>query len=102
MREEGREGWREGGTSKAHIILNICSRCMCYYVLSVPHVGVIGIVKAGAYGHGSVHVSRHLKATGVEKLAVATVDEAIHLRHHDISGPIHILGKRTVKRLEFY
>ena len=81
--------------SKALIILNIFSRCMCYYVLSVPHVGVIGVVKAGAYGHGSVHVSRHLKATGVERLAVATVDEAIHLRHHDISGPIHILGKCT-------
>ncbi|KAI0223220.1 hypothetical protein LSAT2_025564 [Lamellibrachia satsuma] len=40
----------------------------------------------------SVHVSRHLKATGVERLAVATVDEAIHLRHHDISGPVHIFG----------
>ena len=80
--------------SKALIILNAFSR-MCYYVLSVPHVGVIGVVKAGAYGHGSVHVSRHLKATGVERLAVATVDEAIHLRHHNISGPIHILGKRT-------
>ena len=60
----------------------------------MPHVGVVGVVKAGAYGHGSVHVSRHLKATGVERLAVATVDEAIHLRHHDISGPIHIFGKR--------
>ena len=81
--------------SKALIILNVFSRCMCYYVFYVPHVGVIGVVKADAYGHGSAHVSRHLKATGVEKLAVATVDEAIHLRHHDISGPIHIFCKRT-------
>ena len=81
--------------SKALVILNVFSRCMCYNVLSVAHVGVIGVVKAGACGHGSLHVSIHLKATGVERLAVATVDEAIHLRHHDISGPIHILGKRT-------
>ena len=57
-------------------------------------IGVIGVVKAGAYGHGSVHVSRRLKATGVERLAVATVGEAIHLRDHDISGPIHMFGKR--------
>ena len=55
-------------------------------------LGVIGVVKAGAYGHGSVHVSRHLKATGVERLAVATIDEAIHLRSHGITGPIHVLG----------
>ena len=74
--------------SKDLIILNVFSHCICYYMLYVPHVGVIGVMKAGAYGHGSVHVSRHLKATGVERLAVATVDEAIHLRHHDISGPI--------------
>ena len=69
---------------------------MIVYVLgsvSPKCIGVIGVVKAGAYGHGSVHVSRRLKATGVERLAVATVDEAIHLRDHDISGPIHMLGK---------
>ena len=59
-------------------------------------IGVIGVVKAGAYGHGSVHVSRRLKATGIERLAVATVDEAIHLRDHDISGPIQMLGKRAI------
>ena len=81
--------------SKAHIILNVFSHCICYYILYVPLVGVIGVVKGGTCGHGSVHVSRHLKAIGVERLAVATVDEAIHLRHHDISGPIYIFGKRT-------
>ena len=86
---------KPGVASKSLIILNVFSRCMCYYVLYVPHIGVIGVVKAGAYGHGSVHVSRHLKATGVERLTVATVDEAIHLRHREISGPIHILVKRT-------
>ena len=42
--------------SKPHIILNVFSRCMYYYILSMPHVGVIGVVKAGAYGHGSAHV----------------------------------------------
>ena len=68
--------------SKALIILNVFSRCMYYYVFYVPHVGVIGVVKAGASGHGSVHVSRHLKSTK------QSVDEAIHLRHHDIYGPI--------------
>lgn len=55
-------------------------------------VGVIGVIKAGAYGHGSVHVGRHLKAIGVERLAVATIDEGMQLRRHGIEGPIHIFG----------
>ena len=54
--------------------------------------GIIGVVKAGAYGHGSVRISEHLKAIGVERLAVATTDEAIYLRNHAISGPLHVLG----------
>ena len=58
-------------------------------------VGVIAVVKAGAYGLGSVHVARHVKATGVERLAVATVGEAIYLRNHGITGPILVLGNWT-------
>ena len=50
-------------------------------------------MKAGAYGHGSVQVSHHLKKIGVERLAVATVDEGIHIRNHDVRGPIHVFGK---------
>ena len=53
------------------------------------------MVKAGAYGHGSIKVSRHLKENGVERLAVATIDEAVHLRKHDITGPLHVFGKKT-------
>ena len=56
---------------------------------------MIGVVKAGAYGHGSVSVSRHLKNNGVERLAVATVEEALQLRRHEIGGPIHVFGKST-------
>ena len=37
---------KPGVASKAHIILNVFSHCMCYYILSVPLVGVIGVVKA--------------------------------------------------------
>ena len=53
----------------------------------------MAVIKAGAYGHGSVVVGRHLTSIGVERLAVATVDEAIHLRNHGISAPVQVLGK---------
>jgi alanine racemase len=52
---------------------------------------VIGVVKANAYGHGAVEVSRTLVADGVERLAVATVDEAAALRDAGVDVPIVLL-----------
>ena len=52
---------------------------------------VIGVVKANAYGHGAVPVARTLVAAGVERLAVATVDEADELRRAQIGVPIVLL-----------
>lgn len=52
---------------------------------------VIGVVKANAYGHGAVAVARTLVAEGVERLAVATVDEAAQLRAAGLEGPILLL-----------
>ena len=52
---------------------------------------VIGIVKANAYGHGDVAVSRTLVAAGVERLGVATVDEGLALREAGIEVPILVL-----------
>jgi alanine racemase len=52
---------------------------------------VIGVVKANAYGHGAVEVSRTLVAGGVERLAVATLDEALALRDAGIDGPLLLL-----------
>ena len=56
-----------------------------------PGAAVIGVVKANAYGHGDVAVARTLTAAGVERLGVATVDEAIALRDAGIDVPIVVL-----------
>ncbi len=53
---------------------------------------VIGVVKADAYGHGAVPVSRRLLAAGCKTLAVATVAEAAALRGAAIAAPILVLG----------
>ena len=45
-----------------------------------PHVEVAGVVKADAYGHGALEVSRVLVAEGARWLAVSSVDEGVHLR----------------------
>ena len=57
-----------------------------------PGTRYMGIVKANAYGHGAVQVSRLLAGLGCEYLAVACLDEAIELRRVGIKLPILILG----------
>jgi alanine racemase len=52
---------------------------------------VIAVVKADAYGHGAVAVSRELVSAGCEALAVATLEEAEELRAGGIAGPILLL-----------
>lgn len=56
------------------------------------NVKFLGVVKADAYGHGSVQVSRLLQELGADYLAVSSIDEAIELRKNDITMPILILG----------
>jgi alanine racemase len=55
-------------------------------------VKVMAVVKANAYGHGTVEVSAVLERCGVDYLGVATTDEAMRLRDHGIKAPILILG----------
>lgn len=62
----------------------------------------MGIVKADAYGHGAIEVSRVLQNLGAVYLAVSSIDEAMELRYNDITMPILILGhtpKEQVDRL---
>jgi alanine racemase len=55
-------------------------------------VMIMVVVKANAYGHGTVEISQVLERMGVNYLGVATTDEAVRLRDHGIKTPILILG----------
>lgn len=50
------------------------------------------MVKADAYGHGAVEVSRKLVACGAAALGVATIEEGVELRAAEIGVPIIVLG----------
>ena len=52
----------------------------------------LGVVKADAYGHGAVPVSKLLQEAGADYLAVSCLDEALELRENGVSMPILILG----------
>ncbi len=54
--------------------------------------GLLGVVKANAYGHGAVETAAVLRQSGCRYLAVACPEEALELRHAGESLPILILG----------
>jgi len=56
-----------------------------------PERKVLAVVKADAYGHGAVPVSRALEEARVDALGVACVAEGIELRQAGIRAPIVVL-----------
>ncbi len=56
---------------------------------------VIAVVKADAYGHGSLEIARRLVSLGVDRLAVAYTGEAKLLRESGISAEIIVLFDRS-------
>jgi alanine racemase len=56
---------------------------------------IIAVVKADAYGHGAVEISRRLVSLGVARLAVAFTGEAKLLRQSGIDTEIIVLFDRT-------
>ncbi len=57
-----------------------------------PAVKLIAVVKANAYGHGAVKVSRAALEAGADCLAVAIPEEGAELRGAGLAVPIFILG----------
>ncbi len=59
---------------------------------AVSPAQVMGVVKADAYGHGSIEVAKTLIANGVNYLGVAFPEEGIELRKAGIKVPILVFG----------
>lgn len=57
-----------------------------------PKVAVMAVVKANAYGHGAVEVSKAAITAGAKMLGVSSFVEAKQLREARINAPIVILG----------
>ena len=65
-----------------------------------PERKLLIAVKANAYGHGAVAVSRMAEAAGVDWLGVATVPEALQLREAGIRLPILKLSPAFPEEME--
>lgn len=61
---------------------------------------IMAVVKANAYGHDSIIISKKLQEIGINDFAVATLPEAINLRENNITGNILILGYTEPEELQ--
>ena len=59
------------------------------------------VLKANAYGHGSVEIAKFLENKNVDYFAVARLEEAIELRENNIKMPILCLGFVPEESLEY-
>ena len=66
----------------------------------VGEIPIMATVKANAYGHGAVEVSKALEQEGVRYLAVFTIDEGIELRDAGIKTAIFIYAKFDPTRVQ--
>ncbi len=57
-----------------------------------PHVRVLAVIKAAAYGHGMVKVARALEDAGVFGFGVALAEEGLELRAASIQAEILVLN----------
>ena len=65
-----------------------------------PSTKVMAVVKADAYGHGSVPAGRAALEAGAHVLGVGDSGEAIELREAGITAPILVLGALVDKELD--
>ena len=65
-----------------------------------PGVKVLQAVKADAYGHGAIEISRAAVKNGVYALGVANADEGVQLRVGGIKAPIIILSPSTKAEID--
>ncbi|MDI6874964.1 alanine racemase [Candidatus Solincola sp.] len=70
---------------------NIRHNVRTFVDLVGPSCRVMAVVKADAYGHGAVEVSRAALEAGASRLGVALVEEAEELREAGIDVPLHLL-----------
>lgn len=65
-----------------------------------PNAGIMAVVKADAYGHGFLEVTRTLLENGADRLAVAVLREGVQLRSRGVKVPILILGASGEETVE--
>jgi len=90
----------------AHVDLNALKgnlRAIQQYLSREPGraaPGIIAVIKANAYGHGSPRVALALEEAGATMLACADIEEGIVIRQSGVRVPILVFGALSVSDLD--
>ena len=82
----------ESSPTSASVDLTALAQNVAHVRRLAPHAEMLAVVKANAYGHGAVEITRALQQLAVHRFGVATVDEGIALRQAGIRDAIVVLG----------
>jgi alanine racemase len=61
---------------------------------------ILAVVKAHAYGHGMLEITRALGRLGIARFAIASVQEGIALREAGVAVPILVMGAMFPEQLQ--
>jgi len=87
---------RHNGRTWVEIDLdNLAHNFRCLKTKVGADTKVMVAVKADAYGHGAIQVSKTLAQEGVDMFGTASLDEALELKNKGVATPIVILSPTT-------
>ncbi|MFA5511779.1 MAG: alanine racemase [Candidatus Kapaibacterium sp.] len=86
----------------AEINLNYLRHNLNMIRAASPETEIMPVIKADAYGHGSVVIAKTLREEGCRILAVAFADEAVKLRNSGDTGEIFVLIPGTEYDIDLY
>ena len=82
----------ESSPTSASVDLTALAQNVAHVRRLAPHADILAVVKANAYGHGALEITRTLQRVAVHRFGVATVDEGIALRQAGIQDTILVMG----------
>ncbi len=82
----------QSSPTSASVDLTALAQNVAHVRRLAPHADVLAVVKANAYGHGAIEITRALQHLAVRRFGVATVDEGIALRRAGIHDVIIVMG----------
>ncbi len=81
---------------------NLKHNLSCFRAHIADKTQIMAVVKADAYGHGSVKVAGTALNHGASRLGVAFVEEGIILREHGFNAPILVLNPPFADQVELF
>ena len=87
--------------SNPKAIIHLDRLCANYDLIKkkFPNKDIMCVVKANAYGHGSVECAMALENNGCKSFAVFTIDEGVELRNAGVQSEILVFSRMDINRL---